>query len=213
MGGTTEHNPSALICSCTVSLHLKWADKESPGDLDESLWSRHMAAAPLLIFIFSRVNIEVMCDTGRKHIHEYAKNSCCITRKSQREWMTCFPSSDLIELAWQNVTCERKNSEFAVQERACAFSNAGDEEKLRRNKKSRTACEKILRDCCEILKCHLLGIEFLMTLNENGAVKVFCSCASPTFYNPTETLRRYGRAVKQSFWKCTVWKSHFIVLY
>lgn len=54
----------------------------------------------------------------------------------------------------------------------------------------------ILRDCCEILKTHLLGIEFLMTSNENGAVKVFLSCMSPIFCNPTETLRRRGREVK-----------------
>lgn len=54
----------------------------------------------------------------------------------------------------------------------------------------------ILRDCCEILKTHLLGIEFLMTSNENGAVKVFLSCVSPIFCNPTETLRRRRRQVK-----------------
>lgn len=54
----------------------------------------------------------------------------------------------------------------------------------------------ILRDCCEILKTHLLGIEFLMTSNENGAVKVFLSCVSPIFCNPTETLRLRGREVK-----------------
>lgn len=54
----------------------------------------------------------------------------------------------------------------------------------------------ILRDCCEIQKTHLLGIEFLMTSNENGAVKVFLFCVSPIFCNPTETLRRRGREVK-----------------
>lgn len=77
------------------------------------------------------------------------------------------------------------------------------------------SCKNILRDCCEILKTHLLGIEFLMTLNENGAVKVFCSCASPTFYNPTETLRWHGRVVKEGLMEMngTMWKSHFIVLY
>lgn len=39
----------------------------------------------------------------------------------------------------------------------------------------------ILRDCCEIPKTHLLGIEFLMTSNENGAVKVFPSLREPHF--------------------------------
>ncbi len=58
------------------------------------------------------------------------------------------------------------------------------------------SCKNILRDCCEILKTHLLGIEFLMILNENGAVKVFRFYMSPTFYNPTETLRQHGRVVK-----------------
>lgn len=77
------------------------------------------------------------------------------------------------------------------------------------------SCKNILRDCCEILKSHLLGIEFLMTLNENGAVKVFLSCASPSFYNPTETSRRHGRVVKTGLMEMngTMWKSHFIGLY
>lgn len=52
----------------------------------------------------------------------------------------------------------------------------------------------ILRDCCEILKSHLRGIGFLMTLNETGAVKVFC--VSSSFYTPNETLRRHTRVVK-----------------
>lgn len=34
------------------------------------------------------------------------------------------------------------------------------------------ARENILRECCEILKTHLLGIEFLMMLNENVAVRL-----------------------------------------
>lgn len=76
--------------------------------------------------------------------------------------------------------------------------------------KSRS-CKNILRDCCEIIKSHLLGIEFLMILNENGAVKVFLCCVSPTFYNPTETLRRHGRVVKAGLMKMngTMWKNTF----
>lgn len=62
--------------------------------------------------------------------------------------------------------------------------------------RDKTGSCDILRDCCEILKTHLPGIEFLMTSNENGAVKVFLSCVSPIFCNPTETLRRRGREVK-----------------
>lgn len=71
---------------------------------------------------------------------------------------------------------------------------SGDNEACAARDKS-GSCD-ILRDCCEILKTHLLGIEFLMTSNENGAVKVFLSCVSPIFCNPTETLRRCGREVK-----------------
>lgn len=71
---------------------------------------------------------------------------------------------------------------------------SGDSEACPARDKS-GSCD-ILRDCCEILKTHLLGIEFLMTSNENGAVKVFLSCVSPIFCNPAETLRRCGREVK-----------------
>lgn len=93
----------------------------------------------------------------------------------------------------------------------CVYiGNCGDEEKPAWDKSG--ACKNILRDCCEIRKTHLLGIEFLMTLNENGAVKVFRSCANPTFNNPTETLRRRRRVVKGRA-NGTMWKSHFTVLY
>lgn len=71
--------------------------------------------------------------------------------------------------------------------------NCGDEECVAQDK---SGSRDILRDCCEIPKTHLLGIEFLMTSNENGAVKVFLSCVSPIFRSPTETLRRRGRPVK-----------------
>lgn len=51
-----------------------------------------------------------------------------------------------------------------------------------------------LGECCEIQNSHLLGIGFLMTLNEIGAVKAFLMCSS--FYNPKETLRRHMGVVK-----------------
>lgn len=60
-----------------------------------------------------------------------------------------------------------------------------------RDKKSGSR-KNILGDRCEILKTHLLGIEFLMMLNENGAVKAFHRRASPCFHNPAETRRRCG---------------------
>lgn len=54
--------------------------------------------------------------------------------------------------------------------------------------------ENILRECCEILKTHLLGIEFLMTLNENGAVKVV-----PLPHKPTLPQSRWdGEAMREA---------------
>lgn len=90
--------------------------------------------------------------------------------------------------------------------------------------RDKSGSRDILRDCCEILKTHLLGIEFLMTSNENGAVKVFLSCVSPIFCNPTEALRRRGREVKAGLMEINRTlsvekkrekekKSHFIVFY
>lgn len=78
------------------------------------------------------------------------------------------------------------------------------------------SCENILRECCEILKTHLLGIEFLMTLNENGAVKVVALLHKPTFRQSrwdAEAMREgsEGRAllrkrchVKNHNWMCFI---------
>lgn len=74
-------------------------------------------------------------------------------------------------------------------------TSPGDEREVR-TARDESGSRDVSRDCCEILKTHLLGIEFLMTSNENGAVKVFLSCVSPIFCDPAETLRQRGRAVK-----------------